>query len=121
MPEPTAIELTEFEQVEAAPGTALLRVAARPTNEIRSDQRPTLVADDGRRVHRLAPLPALPDPSGLLRAAFSVPASLLGVQSSFSLELSNPGGHRPSGADAPHPALRRRAPGSGAAERRAAR
>jgi hypothetical protein len=88
MTEQTAIELVEFELVEAAPGTALLRVAARPAGGIRTDERPTLVVDDGQRVHRLDPLPSPPDPDGLLRVAFSAPASLLGTQTSFSLELS---------------------------------
>src|SRR5689334_3280707 len=89
MTDPTAIELTEFEQVEAAPGTALLRIAARAAGGISPAERPTLVVNDGQEVHRLAALPAPPNPNGLLRAAFSAPAALLGAQSSFSLELSN--------------------------------
>ena len=89
MTDQTAIELIEFERVDAAPGTALLRVAARRTSETSPDERPTLVVDDGQRVHRLAPVPAPADPVGLLRAAFSAPAALLGSHAFYSLEFSN--------------------------------
>ena len=68
-------ELVEFEQVEAAPGTALLRVAGRPAPDMVSGAL-TLVIDNGGTVHRHEQLPALPGPPGpdpcrLLRAARS--------------------------------------------------
>jgi hypothetical protein len=89
MTEPAAIELTEFERVDATPGTVLLRLAARAMRGTSFAEPHTLVVDDGRAVHRLSALPAAPDPSGLWRAAFSAPARLLGPHSCYSLELSD--------------------------------
>lgn len=85
---PHSIELEEFELVIAAPGTALLRVAARRPPGHAADSRPTLAIDDGDQVHRLAPLPAPPDPESLLRAAFRAPVALLVGDNAFTLELS---------------------------------
>jgi chromosome segregation ATPase len=89
--DPPALELEEFEQVLAAPGTALLRVLAHRPQRRDSDQRPTLLAGDGETVLRFAPLPAPADPSGTLRAAYPVPVRLLGPDSTYALELSGGG------------------------------
>ena len=85
-----SIKLEEFERIEAEPGSALLRVAAKPTSEVSSDVSPTLLIENGARVDRLSPLPALPISDEMLRAAYSAPAALIGVQTAFALEL--PGG-----------------------------
>src|SRR5581483_1798610 len=61
----SAVELTEFEQVDAAPGRALLRVAARPSAGFAGTISPILLITAGDQVHRLTPLPAPPDPSVL--------------------------------------------------------
>ncbi|HWT92096.1 MAG TPA: hypothetical protein VN238_03800, partial [Solirubrobacteraceae bacterium] len=77
-------EVERFEAVPATRDTALLRISGY----WRSGQRerlspPLLVLDDGRRTHRLAPLPGPDDaaplaaPDGpLWRAAFSVSKEL---------------------------------------------
>jgi chromosome segregation ATPase len=79
-------ELVEFEQVEAAPGTALLRVAGRPAPDMPAGQL-TLVIDDNGAEHRHEQLPALPGPPGLIRAAFSAPLDHVGPGATFSLAL----------------------------------
>src|SRR5262249_20272746 len=84
--EPT-IELEQFERIEAAPDRALLRVAARPDARRAGNGPPTLVIDDGARLHRLAPLPAPADPTGLMRAAYSAPVALLQGRTACALEL----------------------------------
>lgn len=118
MTKPAAIELTEFERVDAAPGTALLRLAARPTQGISVAEPPMLVVNDGQRVHRLSALPAARDPSGLWRAAFSAPATLLGPHSSYSLELSD-GSVLDLPAPTPRPRMAAARPGeAGATEER---
>ena len=99
----SSIELEEFEQIEAAPGRALLRVALRSFGGSEVAGSPTLVIDAGGRAHRLAPLPAPADPVGLLRAAFSAPVRLLEPGARFSLELSDG-----SVLDLPTPSVRSR-------------
>jgi chromosome segregation ATPase len=79
-------ELVEFEQVEAAPGTALLRIAARPSARMGSGAL-TLVITDGTTEHRHEQLPALPGPPGLIRAAFSAPLGHAGPRATYSLAL----------------------------------
>jgi chromosome segregation ATPase len=81
-------ELVEFEHVEAAPGTALLRVAARPSPTMGPGPL-TLVITDGATEHRHEQLPALPGPPGLIRAAFSAPLSHVVPGASYVLELPN--------------------------------
>src|SRR5437763_10245985 len=72
----SVIELSAFDQVEAAPGTALLRVAAHvAVDDGETLPEPVLIVDDGAEVHRMARLPAPPDPAGVLRVAYSVPRS----------------------------------------------
>jgi chromosome segregation ATPase len=88
--EPEAqFQLIEFEQVEAAPGTALLRVAARPSRTTGVGPL-TLVITNGERVYRHEQLPALPGPPDLIRAAFSAPLEHVANGATFALEL--PGG-----------------------------
>jgi chromosome segregation ATPase len=96
----SAIEVQGFEQVEATPGKRLLRITAR-SSEMIEPEATTLLLDGGR--HRLAPLPAPPDPAGTLRLAYPVRIELLAQSTSFSLEL-------PDGSiqDLPRPAGRRR-------------
>ncbi len=79
-------ELVEFEQVEAAPDTALLRVAGRPTPDMLAGQL-TLVIDDHGSEHRHEQLPALPGPAGLIRAAFSAPLEHVGPGATYALAL----------------------------------
>ena len=69
--------LDGFERIDASPGTALLRVTARGGAGEAASGSPTLVIDDGVRLHRLTPLPAPPDAGDVIRAAFSAPISLL--------------------------------------------
>jgi chromosome segregation ATPase len=102
--EPDAhFQLIEFEQVEAAPGTALLRVAARPSATTGVGTL-TLVITNGEHLYRHEQLPALPGPADLIRAAFSVPLAHISNGATFVLEL--PGGEV---VRLPAPA-RRRAP-----------
>ncbi|HWD69743.1 MAG TPA: hypothetical protein VG293_06070 [Solirubrobacteraceae bacterium] len=108
-------ELVEFEQVEAAPGTALLRVAGRPASGMPAGQL-TLVIDDHGAEYRHEQLPALPGPPDLVRAAFSAPLEHVGPGASYALAL--PDGRL---VRLPAPARRRAAlstaPASGAAAR----
>src|SRR5579862_2517968 len=79
-------QLVEFEHVEAAPGTALLRVVGRPPAQMPSGPL-TLVIDDGVTEHRHEQLPALPGPPGLVRAAFSAPLEHVNQSATYSLVL----------------------------------
>ncbi len=79
-------KLLEFEQVEAAPGTALLRLAGRAAATIGSGAL-TLIITDARGAHRHDQLPALPGPPGLIRAAFSAPLEDVGPESTYALAL----------------------------------
>ena len=82
-------ELVEFEQVEAAPGTALLRVSGRPAPSLSAGPL-TLVISDDRGDHRHEQLPSLPGSPDLIRAAFSAPLEDLSPGATYSLAL--PGG-----------------------------
>jgi len=82
-----SFELKEFEQVEAIPGKALLRVAAAPTFEPAAS---TLIVNDSERIR---PLPAPPGPPGVARVAFSIPAELAQAGAVYALELTE-GGER---------------------------
>jgi chromosome segregation ATPase len=104
---PGKFELVEFEQVEAAPGTALLRVAARPSRTSVGGPL-TLVIHDGQREHRHPQLPALPGPPGLIRAAFSAPVDDVSHGVRFSLEM-------PDGSTVRLPAPSTRRHGAGVA------
>jgi hypothetical protein len=94
-----SVKVEQFEQVMAAPSMALLRVtservgrwSAAPAERLPAE-RPTLVADDSREVSRFTALPALPsppDPHGVLRASYWVPAALVNPRTVFSLELGD--------------------------------
>ena len=55
-------EVQSFEQVPAGPGTVLLRIAGRWIGPSRERlPMPLLLLDDGRRTHRLSPLPGPED------------------------------------------------------------
>ncbi len=99
----SSVELEAFEQIEAAPGTVLLRVALRPCGSSDLSGSPTLLIEAGGRARRLSALPSPPDPGSLLRAAFSAPTGILERGASFRLEL--PDG---SALDLPAPARRSR-------------
>ena len=86
---PSEFELVEFEQVEAAPGTALLRVTARPGRDPDAAPPALLIADGGRVPHRVEPLPSPPGPQGILRVAFSAPLDVVRRGSTFALELAD--------------------------------
>jgi len=109
---PPAIELEGFEQIEATPGTALLRISARATGGGTAGRTTRggasrgsakLIVDDGARLHHFTPLPAPPDPPGVLRYAYSVPAAVLGGRAAYALELSDG-----STVDLPSPTAKRR-------------
>jgi hypothetical protein len=99
----SSVELEEFEQIEAAPGRVLLRVALRLRRSSDVGGGPTLLIEAGGRTHRLSALTSPPDPGGLLRAAFSAPPAILERGASFKLEL--PDG---SALELPVPARRSR-------------
>ncbi len=84
---PSDFELVEFEQVEAAPGTALLRVTARPGRDPSAAPPALLIADGGPVPQRVEPLPSPPDPAGMLRVAFSAPLDVVRRGTTFALEL----------------------------------
>jgi len=93
-------EVTSFEQIAAGRDTVLLRISGRwhgPRRERLAP--PLLLLDDGKRTHRLAPLPSpediapqvSPDPRPW-RAAYSAPASLAsGPRVAFALEAGRGG------------------------------
>ena len=86
---PSDFELVEFEQVEAAPGTALLRVTARPGREPDVAPPALLIADGGPVPHRVDPLPSPPGPPGMMRVAFSAPLDVVRRGTTFALELAD--------------------------------
>lgn len=94
----STIELEEFELIEAAPDTALLRVSARATPQ-QVGQPLHLIVERAEDLHRLTPLPAPPDPSGMLRIAFTAPLAIV-ADARFALEL-------PDGSTASLPAPHR--------------
>ncbi len=95
----TRFDVSSFELVHAAPGTALLRIAGRWTGPVRERLAPPmLVVDDGRRTHRLAALPGPDDANPLSgpdsppwRAAFAAPQELLGSRTAFALDVGRGG------------------------------
>ncbi|HEX4008613.1 MAG TPA: hypothetical protein VHX62_01310 [Solirubrobacteraceae bacterium] len=85
-----SVRIKKFQQVAAGPSIALLRVTGKPSkHKANSMPRPTLLADDGQVVLRFAALPSPPDERGVLRAAYSVPESVITAETVFSLELKN--------------------------------
>ncbi len=87
--------IESFEQVAVAPSTALLRVSARSAHREGDGTgegdgpRPVLVADDGHTVDHFAAIPAPADRDDLLRAAYSVPESVVTPETVFSLEFAD--------------------------------
>jgi hypothetical protein len=83
-----ALTIGEFEHVDVGPSGLLLRVSgtwAGPDPD--PGRRPALGADHGGDPELFAPLPAPPDPPGVLRAAYSVPAALIAAPARFWLDL----------------------------------
>ncbi len=85
-----SLKIKQFEQVAAGP-VSLLRLSGKGARrrEATPGERPTLVATEGDRVTPFPPLPSPPDERGVLRAAYSVPAALIGPQTRFSLRLAD--------------------------------
>jgi len=85
-----AVKVREFEHVLVSPSVALLRVTGKaPRRRSADTSRPTLLADDGHTVKRVAAIPSPPDARGTLRAAYTVAADLIDSGSVFSLELDD--------------------------------
>ncbi len=84
-----SIKIRRFEHVSAGPTTSLLRVDGKPAWRRGSSPRPILLVDTAGESQRFAALPAPADPRGLLRAAYSVPSTIVGSESRFWLEHSN--------------------------------
>jgi hypothetical protein len=88
--ESQSIVIGEFEHVAVGSSGLLLRVSGRSSRpRPAQDWRPTLVADHGSGPERFAALRSPPDAEGVLRAAYSVPAALLGPATRFWLELDD--------------------------------
>jgi hypothetical protein len=88
--ESQSIVIGEFEHVAVGSSGLLLRVSGRSSRpRPAADWRPTLVADHGSGPERFAALRSPPDAEGVLRAAYSVPAALLGPATRFWLELDD--------------------------------
>ena len=85
-----SIVIGEFEHVAVGSSVVLLRVSGRSSRPRPAlDWRPTLVADHGSGPERFAALPSPPDAEGVVRAAYSVPAALVGAGARFWLELDD--------------------------------
>ncbi len=88
--ESNALKIAEFEHVAAGPSVTLLRVAGRvaPGDEA-PEPRPALVAEHPGGLDRFDPLASPPDPAGVVRAAYSVPAGLIAPGTTFRLEFAS--------------------------------
>jgi hypothetical protein len=85
-----ALTIAEFEHVTAGPSATLLRVAVHvAAGTAQPPARPALVAEHPGGLDRFDPLPAPPDPAGVMRAAYSVPAPLIAPEAAFRLELAD--------------------------------
>ena len=83
-----SLTIDEFEHVAAGPSVTLLRVRADLSGAAQApDRRPELVAEHAGALERFAAVPSPPDPPGVLRAAYSVPRTLIAPEIRFSLEL----------------------------------
>ncbi len=88
--ESDALKIAEFEHVAAGPSVTLLRVAGRVPPGVQQPQpRPALMAKHRAGLDRFDPLPSPPDPAGVVRAAYSVPATLIAPATTFRLELAS--------------------------------
>ncbi|HVS28102.1 MAG TPA: hypothetical protein VHE14_01005, partial [Solirubrobacteraceae bacterium] len=87
---PVDFEIERFEQVPATPGRSLVRITGRWRADGPQRLGPAaLLIDDGRRTHRLDPLPgpgSSPAGGGAWQAAFSVPTDLMRTRAAFALE-----------------------------------
>jgi hypothetical protein len=86
--ESDALKIAEFEYVAAGPSVTLLRVAGRVPPGVQQP-RPALTAEHPAGLDRFDPLPSPPDPGGVVRAAYSVPATLIAPGTTFRLELAS--------------------------------
>lgn len=85
-----SIVIGEFEHVAVGSSVVLLRVSGRSSRPRPAPEwRPALLADHGSGPERYAALPSPPDAEGVVRAAYSVPATLVGGGTRFRLELEN--------------------------------
>jgi hypothetical protein len=85
-----SIVIGEFEHVAVGSSVVLLRVSGRSSRPRPApDWRPALLADHGSGPERYAALPSPPDAEGVVRAAYSVPATAVGVGTRFWLELDD--------------------------------
>jgi hypothetical protein len=83
-----SLTIGDFEHVAVSPSVVLLRVNGRsPQPRPYPDWRPTLVAEHALGPQRFIALPSPPDAEGVLRAAYSVPATLMSTDARFWLEL----------------------------------
>jgi hypothetical protein len=84
------IQIEAFEQIRASAQTALLRLIYRIAESRDAQARVSrLVVNNHNSIHRLAPLPGPPAPSGPHRAAFAVPFELLEGDRTFSVEFED--------------------------------
>jgi hypothetical protein len=85
-----SLSIGEFEHVAVGSSAVLLRVSGSSSHPRPApDWRPTLVADDGTGPERFEAIASPPDAEGVLRAAYSVPAALIGSGARFWLELDD--------------------------------
>lgn len=85
-----SLAIGEFEHVAVSPSIMLLRVNGRSSRaRPHPDWRPTLVAEHADGAERFDALPSPPDAEGVLRAAYSVPATLMTADARFWLELQD--------------------------------
>jgi hypothetical protein len=84
------LSIAAFEHVAVGTSVALLRINGRSHHPRPApDWRPTLIVDDGGGAERIQALPSPPDPEGVLRAAYSVPAAVISAGARFWLELAD--------------------------------
>ncbi|HEY2258778.1 MAG TPA: hypothetical protein VGH45_03660 [Solirubrobacteraceae bacterium] len=125
------IEVETFEQIEASPRMALLRLIFRASSSnpgrIRASR---LLVTDHTSGQSVSPLPSLPAPGGVQRAAFAVPYEWLEGDRSFAIEFEDgslielPGPSAsptplagPGGSPSAGPRVSRRRPGAPALDR----
>jgi len=94
-------ELIEFEHLEEATDTALLRVSARSPRAAAAGPL-TLALGNGIGERRYAQLPERPAPPGLLRARFSVPPRQLARTTQFALLFADGSSARLPAPSRPH-------------------
>jgi hypothetical protein len=84
------LTIGEFEHVAVGPLGVLLRVSGTWAGpDPGPERRPALGADLGGDLEVFEPLPAPSDPPGVLRAAYSVPATLITAAARFWLDLGD--------------------------------